>query len=390
MARALGLAVALLLVAAPAASAITEPTGELVAGSEETALRLHDLPPGYRLGDDGGCGPSIPGGEEGEPKGRLQKRLLRWTVRYWPEGCTYQYEQIFEVPGLGPAPPLVEVETLNTPSEAAAVTGFRLINALVESYQPEADHGTVEISPGVEARVLRSSNFNVAGKGNRPGTVLLWHSGKLISYLEVAGQSPRRNTRAALHFAQIQQGRIEHPSPYTEAERDDTEVFLDNPALKFPVYWVGNPAEGEKVPAGELEYAFAGTPGLPGIKFELEYEEFGIVGWTQRSWKRFQSTVLGRLNLKRACVHETEVELASGRGVVYAGYGRRHPRPCPLSPPDDYWAIAHLGRMVIGVNLTLCTGCLRPGSGPDNSLAGMEALLSALKARPKPVYSAAP
>lgn len=385
MARALGVAVALVLLAAPAALAANEPSGKLVAGSEETALRLHDLPPGYRLGDDGGCGPSIPGGEEGEPAGTIQRRLLKWTVRYWPEGCSYQFEQVFEVPGLGPAPPLVEAETLNTPSENAAAEGFELIGALIKHH--ERDVSTVTLAPsGVRALLVRSRNFLVGGKAHQPGSVLIWRSGQVIAYLEVAGMSPRRNTTAALRFARVQQGRIEHPSPYTEEERDDTELFLDNPALEFPVYWVGNPAEGAGVPPGELESAFAGQPGLPGVKFELEYEEFGIAGWTRRSWKRFQPTVLGRLNLKRACVRKAEVELAGGRGIVYAGYGRRHLRSCPKGPPDDYWAIAHLGRMVVGVNLTMCTGCLGPGSGPDNSLAGMEALLRALVVRPKPVY----
>lgn len=384
MARALGLAVAFALLIAPSA-------GELVAGSEETALRLHDLPPGYRLGDDGGCGPSIPGGEEGGPKGGLEKRLLKWTVRYWPEGCSYQYEQVFKVPGLGPAPPLVEVETLNTPSEEAATEGFNLINALVKRYEPEADHGVVTLSPsGSKARHLRSRNFLVDGKAHQPGTVLIWHFGNLISYLEVAGMNPRRNDRAALHFARIQQGRIEHPSPYAEAEQDDTEVWLDNPALKFPIYWIGRAFQPAQGPPVELEYAYAGVAGAPGVKFELEYDEFGISGWTRSSWKRFQPTVLGRLNLRRACVRETEVELEGGSAVVYAGYGRRRLRSCPKRPPDDYWAIAHLGRMVVGVNLTLCTGCLGPSSGPEASLAGMKEILSALQVRPKPDFSVAP
>jgi hypothetical protein len=386
----LGAVLATLALCFPAgAGARSGPSGDLIAGSEESALRLHDLPPGYQLGDDGGCGPSIPAGEEGEPKGRLQKRLLKWTIRYWPEGCSYQYEQVFKVPGLGPAPPLVEVEVLNTPSEQAATEGFNLIKALVRRYEPEADQGTVTLSPsGIEARHFRNRNFLVDGKAHQAGSVLIWHHGKLIGYVEVAGWKPRRNDRAVLHYAQIQQGRMERPSPYTEEERDDKEVWLDNPALRFPIYWIGrafDPAAGAPV---ELEYAYAGTPGPPGVKFELEYDEFGISGWTRRSWRRFQPTVLGRLNLNRACVRKTRVDLAQGQAVVYAGYGRRHLRRCPSGPPDDYWAIAHLGRMVIGVNLTLCTGCLGASSGPEASLAGMKEILSALQVRPKPDFAA--
>src|SRR5829696_6540627 len=85
MARALGLVVALILLAVPAASALDEPTGPLIAGSEESALRLHDLPPGYRLGNDGGCGPLSAGGEEGEAEGPLERRYLQWIVSNRPE-----------------------------------------------------------------------------------------------------------------------------------------------------------------------------------------------------------------------------------------------------------------------------------------------------------------
>lgn len=387
---ALAVLAAAVLCAAPGAGAQNGPSGDLVAGSEETALRLHDLPPGYQLGDGGGCGPLGPGGEEGQPSGRLGRRLQKWVIRYWPEGCLYQYEQIFKVPGLGPAPPLVEVETLNTPSEKAASEGFNLIAALIQKYEPKTDRGTVELSPGgIEARHFRNRKFNVDGKGHQPGTVLIWRAGKLLSYLEVAGMSPRRNDRAALHFARIQQWRIEHPSPYTEAEQDDTEVWLDDPALKFPIYWVGRTYQPPGADPVELEYAYAGTPGPPGAKFELQYDEFGITGWTRRSWQRFKPTVLGRLNLNRSCVRKTPVDLNDGRAVIYAGYGRRHLKSCPKGPPNDYWAIAHLGRMVVGVNLTLCTGCLGPSSGPEASLAGMKAVLGALQVRPKPDFAAA-
>jgi hypothetical protein len=88
-------------------------------------------------------------------------------------------------------------------------------------------------------------------------------------------------------------------------------------------------------------------------------------------------------------VRTTPVDLDDGRAVIYAGYGRRHLKSCPKRPPDDYWAIAYVGRMVVGVNLTLCTGCLGASSGPEASLAGMQAILGALQVRPKPNFSAA-
>jgi hypothetical protein len=389
MARALGLAVALVLLAAPAAQAFTEPSGELVAGSEETVLRLHDLPPGYQVGDDSGCGPLGPAVEGDWPR-RFEVRYLRWVLRYWPEGCGYQYEQIFAVPGLEPAPPLVEAGTLNNPGEAAADTGFGLFITLVNHSKEGRRRATVPIPPsGLQAVLFRSENELVEGEIHQPATFLFWRYGNLISFVEASGRDPRRNDGAALHFAQIQQERLEHPSPYTEAERDDTEVWLDDPGLKFPIYWVGRKFEpGQGYPMTELEEAFSGWVGPPGEKVALWYEDFTLGTWTRRSWKRYQPTVLGRLNLHRKCVRKTEVELASGQAVIYAGYARRHLHSCPRQAPDDYWAIAHVGDSVIGVNLTHCTGCLEPGYGPYNSLSGMKTILRGLEVRPKPVFAA--
>lgn len=396
MARALGLAVALLLVVPSAASALTEPSGDLVAGGEETVLRLHDLPPGYQVGDDSGCGPWFPFGEGEEPEGRLERRFLKWVLRYWPEGCFYEYEQIFKVPGLGPAPPLVEAETLNTPSEAAASEGFDLYNALLDRSVKRGDRKMVTISPtGARARLIRDRDALVEGQIGQPRSFLVWLHGKQFSFLTAAGLDPRRNDRAAIHFAAIQQRRLEAPTPYTEAERDDTEVWLDDPALKFPIYWVGNPFRPGSGPPVELEDAIAGYVGPPGQKYLLDYEildvnGFTVGGWTRRGWKLFQRSRLGETNRAGRCTLKTEVELERGNAVIYGAYEGRRLRPCPRRSPDRYYAVAHIGRIVIGVNLGYCLSCI-PGSGVGayGNLSGMKALLRSLHLRPRPVYSSA-
>lgn len=392
---------ALVLLAAPAAHAFPEPSGELVAGGEETVLRLHDLPPGYQIGDDSGCGPLDPGIEGDLSRGRLARRYLSWVLKYWPEGCEYEYEKLFEVPGLEPVPPLVEAGTLNTPSEAAVRSGSGLFITLVNHYNGGRYRKTVSIAPsGVPASLFRSENELVEGRIHQPATILWWRFGKLVSFVEAAGMNPRRNDSAAFHFAQIQQERLEHPSPYTEAERDDTEVRLDDPSLKFPIYWVGRRFEpGQGLPATELTEAFTGEVGPPGQRTGLWYEDFILGSWTRRSWEAYRRSALGRLNLRSPCARKTEVGLAGGRAVVYFGYARPHAtfdhgRPpagtCPHRLPKHYWAVAYLGRMVVGVELAICTLCTEDGYGRYNSLEGMKAILQSLQIRPKPDFAVAP
>jgi hypothetical protein len=390
MARALGLAVAFVLLAAHGAAAFSEPSGKLVAGSEETVLRLHDLPPGYQVGDDSGCGPLGPLEGDSTP---LTKRYESWVFKYWPEGCFYQYEQIFEIPGLGPAPPLVEAQTLNMPSEAAIAGGLKLYTAIRNRFEEARRRKTVSIAPSVAPAVLiRLKNELVEGKIHQPATLLFWRFGKLISYVEAAGMSPRDNDSAALHFAQLQQERLEHPSPYTEAERDDSEIWLDDPGLKFPVYWAGNPFQLGGHPPVELESAYTGYVGPPGEKYQIDYDllevdGFRIDGWTRHSWKRFQRSALWKVNRPGRCTRTTEVELDLGRAVIYGSYDREPPRSCPSDAPDRYYAIAHIGRMVIGVDLGNCLSCSPgAGSGPYASVRGMKAIVRSLVVRPKPVF----
>jgi hypothetical protein len=377
------LALALFLLATPTAGALTGPTGELVAGSEETVLRLHDLPPGYRIGDDSSCGPLIPAEDRGT-RDRAVKRFFRWVTRYWPEGCSYEYEQVFKVPKLGPAPPLVEAGTINTPSEAAAASGLGLIAPILDPAIRR--DGTVAISPnGPRALLLRSRDELVAGKKGRAVTYLLWRSGRLIASVEAAGASPRRNDRAALHFARIEQGRLRAPTPYTEAEQDDTEVPLDDPSLGFPVYWVGRSFEpGRGLPPTELEEAFT-RYGIPGVKVELWYEAFTLSAWTTASWSKFAASRLGEINLHARCTRQEPFGLEHGSAIIYAGFDGRF-RSCPARKPDRFYAVARVGGMVIGVGLSNCLKCPAGGYGPYGSRDAVVAILRALTVRPRPDF----
>ena len=394
MAGALGIALALVLLAAPGAHASTEPSGALVAGGEETVLRLHDLPPGYQFGNDSPCRPLEP--LPGRISDRLERRYSKWIVEYRPVVCNEEFEQVFKVPGWGPAPPQVVAATVSTPSEEASASGFKLFAALLIRF--EEDGGTVPIPPsGIAARLTRSEDAVDESRTDRPGSFLHWRHGKLIAMVGAAGLDPRRNDRAALHFAQIQQQRMEAPTPYTEAERDDAEVQLDDPGLKLSVYWAGSSfVPGRGLPTADLLNAFPTGRGVapwarlrrgaPGARLRLLYDGFDLDTWTRQSWKRSQRSVLRKLKRRGRCARTTEVALERGRAVVYAGYGGPRPGACPQRPPDRHWAIAHIGDVVIGVNLAICPLCQDWSEGPYNSLRGMKAIVRALMVRPKPVY----
>jgi hypothetical protein len=383
MARALGLAVALVLLSAAPASALSEPSGDLVAGSEETVLRLRDLPPGYEVTDESRCRPFAPG--KGTPA-----YYASWLLEHRPEGCSFGYERLFRVPGLGPAPSLVVAETINTPSEEAAIEGLEIFLRLVAEETRWESGGTVAITPAGPPATLFHFQREFRG-GSKPASLLLWRHGKLIAAMEAAGTNPPGNDQAALHYAQAQQRRLEAPSPYTEAERDDVEVRLDDPGLKLPVYWLGRTfAPGGALPPIRLRrVVLPEEKGLPGVKLILGYDGFNLETWTRQSWKRFQGSFFGKLN-RPPCTRTTSFEWGQGRALISAGYRRRtFEGGCPKFPPTRYWAAARVGGVVIGVNQTTCR-CLSPGFGPySSSLRGMKTLLRGLTLRPKPAYRGA-
>jgi hypothetical protein len=383
MARALGLAAAALaLLAAPAAEAASRQSSKLAANAEETVLRLHDLPPGYVIeGDSGDCDGFEPTGIDG------LKALDRWVIENGPEGCEFEYERRFSVPGYGPTPFRVVGETIGTPNAKAAVEGAGILLRVIPRLTKWQHRGTASIGAGGPTATLFHYRARFGGEPE-PVSLLVWHHGKLLAALEVNGMTPQDNDSAALHYAQIQQRRLESPSPYTEAEQDDTEVELDDPNLTIPVYWLGRVfAPGNRWPATELETADAvEEDGLPGVKLSLRYGGFNLETWTRQGWKRFQDSFLGKLNRGR-CTRTTAFEWGQGHALISAGYRRRtFDEGCPDFPPTRYWAVAHVGGVVIGVNQTTCR-CLSPGFGLySSSLRGMKVILRGLSLRPKPVY----
>lgn len=195
----------------------------------------------------------------------------------------------------------------------------------------------------------------------------------------------------ALDLARRQQAHIETPTPYTEAERDASEVELDNPALKFPVYWLGRHFDpGQGLPIAHFEGGESIGPGIGSStqKVQLFYSRNLILSsWSEAGWKKFLSKAPRSLRLRR-CAKPSEVTLAKGHATVFASY-RKVTKPCPSGRPNRYFAIVHIGGTVTVVNIANCGLCRLYFSGAYNSLKGMKAVVRGLQLRPKPVYSAA-
>jgi hypothetical protein len=352
---------------------------------EGMALRLHDLPRGFVVGDDSGCG--WPGTEGAMPQ------VESWALKYMPERCEFQYERLFAIPGPGVVPPLVESGVLDAHSEEGVKAGLGLAAQLTQEQTGDRSLPAEVPAPeiGGEARLFHG--HTIGGKGS----ILYWRNGNLLASILVAGGAPLANDWAVTRLAALQQKHIESPTPYTEAERDDSFVPLDNPHLKMPVYWLGRKfAPGGGLPPSTLAsaaVALRGEVGPPGEKIELQYDLGPRIGtWTKVGWKKRQRTLFTRINWTRSCSPPTRTELDGGSAIVFGvhlsregvfpGKFPKSPAPCPGKKPNHYFAIIHKGGVVLGIGLTICYACAEPHAGPYDSLRGMKAIVRGLQLRP--------
>jgi hypothetical protein len=243
--------------------------------------------------------------------------------------------------------------------------------------------GKVSIIPGGPIAFLYRREV-----GSGYDSSLLWQYGNLVAAIEVSEASLQSSEEAAFYYAQIEQRRLESPSAYTHAERDDTEVELDDPDLKLPVYWLGRNFAAAGLGYAELQTATVlKDSGLPGVQLELRYDGFNLETWTRSSWRRFQKSVFRKIN-HPPCTRTYAFDWGHGHAVISGGYRRRtFKQGCPAYPPTRYWAVAHLDGVVIGVNQTTCR-CTSPGFGPySESLLGIKTILRGMTLRPKPSFA---
>jgi hypothetical protein len=359
-------------------------------------LRLHDLPPGYigslvsaETGPLDQCDYLHPA----EP----QAKLAAFIDRYSPRGCFGIYVRLYRVPGSQPAPPVVGTGALDAGSTEAAEAGLavvpELISHITDDLVPEVVAPTEII--GDATRLLHWKKVPSLFKpGYSSGSFLAWRSGSVLGTVFVDGFRLAADDRIAAELAHIQQSRIEHPTPYTAAERDDTEVPLEDPTLEVPIYWLGRhfaPEHG--LPSLQLLDTGSVTRSSPRApRANLFYSDHRNLNhaeavylnlWSPRQWKQLEGKP-GKLPSSLRCATPTRLKLPHGHALIYRGFeGTRG--PCPARRRGSYTARVYLGRVVITAETgSICAVCFGAGTGAYDSLAGMKAIVKRLAPRLQP------
>ncbi|HEY6549620.1 MAG TPA: hypothetical protein VIY71_00295 [Solirubrobacterales bacterium] len=359
--------------------------------TEQLMLRLHDLPLGYF--------PFVPEGSDFEficeplDPADPQPALASFIRRFSPQGCMGIYLRFYRVPGLGPSAEWVGTGALDAGSIAAAEAGFaiapEILSHIAEDEIPKEVATTTAIGDATRLfHWLRVPSF--FGKARRTGAFLVWRSGDVLGTVFASAGSLEASDQIAEELARRQQAHIEDPTPYTRAERNTSEVGLDDPALELPVYWLGrNFKPGHGLPVAHLESggrAHYYGEGLPGAKVELQYsKELSLSSWTKAGWRRFLAAPDGREIFAERCVTSTDVAVSGGRATIYTGHVAGF-HPCAPGSPRRFFAVVHLGGIVVGVRISSCRDCPERPRGSYNSLAGMKAVVGALRLRPEPDY----
>jgi hypothetical protein len=384
------------LAEAPRASAEPPPPSERQA--LDSILRLAELPTGYVLGGRHFCDePRRPSEEEGgflEGEERTQPTPYDTFLGHTAtSSCVFAYERLYQAPGAPAGSPVIFSFTLATPSVAAATEALADGQLSKELGAAEVAVATVERgfraagSPpalGEGSRRFRTDHFYWDDLADAPGTLVIWHQGKLVAGILAGGARPAVNDAAADRYGALQQKLVEAPRPYDEAEGEDVPTFLGNPNLGMPVYWLGkefNPGNG----AATSHFVRADArerlthPGAA-RQMSIEYDnELYLDIWTPGGWRRFSRTEVGRRQWSPHCARSRTVKVPEGDAVISAAYGKDR-ATCPRFAPHQFSAHVFLPGAVVAIGESLCsaTDC-ESNLGPQfNSYAAMEALVRGL------------
>jgi hypothetical protein len=379
-------------------SAEASSPAEFAVPSQGLVLRLHDLPTGYGA-TYGSSEFPLPGLgcaaiEPADPR----PRLAAFLRRYSPVGCLALYFRLYRVPDVDPTPLAVGTGALDVGSVEGAEAGLQISRELLshlldDELPPEAPASE---TVGDATRFFHWGPQRLFSSKESPSSFLVWRSGSVVASIFVTGGRVAANDRAALHFARIQQARIETRTPYTPDEADSTVVPLEDPALKLPVYWLGGTfAPGHGLHPLRL-YGTGSMPrGAPGSRTNpratlLYVDRPNVEGaegvemdiWTPRQWEAHAPNWPPPLTLR--CRKTRQLDLPRGHAVLYRGVEPGW-RCRDRRRKVEHVAVVHFPGVVITVETNRnCASCFGAEPGPYNSFKGMATIARGLELRPQP------
>ena len=289
-------------------------------------LRRPDLPRGFRVGGDGGCGAI---GFENIPAGLGE--VIAAGMPQFTLFCSSELVWRREKPPPRGFPRRVETIAIRMPSSDLAGQVMKVADQLVR-YEAGRDFEQAgrDDSVGEEARVLIAE---------RPASVAIaWRSGNLVG-LVVASRNRNADVRdATLGLARQQQQFESAPSQLGERSYDP-EVDLDALGPDIPVYWLGRefgPGEGLAPLRLLAAGGFAAGVDLGNDVDMWHVSDSGGTGihlmvWDAAAWQLFTEGEVGVLMEEAECVRE-EHQVAGGRSVTVGIVGPSTPPPPP--PPE--------------------------------------------------------
>jgi hypothetical protein len=364
-------------------------------------LRLVDLPPGYGngylgegRGDDGLlCEAFSRSSDKPDP-------VAEFARMYRAKGCIAAYVSRFTIPGQEPVAPVVFSGVMALGSVAAAVDAWHLVptmfGRLLRGGPPREAETSARV--GAQTRLFHTTQarFPYLIRGKQKASFLAWRSGSTVAALVVMGASVATNNRVAAELAPLQQAHIRKPTRYTKAERSDAEVGLDDPAIDIPVYWLGRVFEpGGGLPSNALyESGFRGEPipeetgkffaEGPYPPLEADYENIRLATWTPQTWQVFANSATAKAITSWKCTRTRTVPIAGGSATIFGGYKKDYAR-CPKKAPRAFTAWVDVAGVKIVVNPPPAPDFIETVN-PYGSFEGMEAIVGALRERPKPLY----
>lgn len=364
-------------------------------------LRLPDLPTGYgngylgegRGGDGLLCEAFSRSSDKPDP-------VAEFARMYRAKGCIAAYVSRFTIPGQEPAAPVVFSGAMALGTAAAAVDAWHLVPTMLGRLLRGGPPREVETSArvGAQTRLFHTAQawYPYLIRGKQKASFLAWRSGSTVAVVVATGASVATNDRVVAELAPLQQAHIRRPTPYTKVERSDAEVGLDDPAIDIPVYWLGRVFRpGGDLPSNTL-YAsgFLGEP-IPeetGESFsegpypplEADYENIRLATWTPPTWHIFARSKTGKAITSWKCTKTRTVTIPGGIATIFGGYKEDYAR-CPKKAPRAFTAWVDVAGVKIVVNPPPAPDFIETVN-PYGSFEGMEAIVGALRERPKPQY----